>query len=34
MVEKGRVFKEEEDMTLWLSDDENKVPSIKNESFK
>ena len=26
MVEKGRVFKEEEDMTLWLSDDENKVP--------
>ncbi|MBI35294.1 MAG: ATP-dependent exonuclease [Flavobacteriales bacterium] len=26
MVEKGRVFKEEEDMTLWISDDENKVP--------
>jgi hypothetical protein len=26
MVEKGRVFKEEEDMTLWLSDDANKVP--------
>ena len=26
MVEKGRVFKEEEDMTLWVSDDQNKVP--------
>jgi len=26
MVEKGRVFKEEEDMTLWISDDSNKVP--------
>ncbi len=26
MVEKGRVFKEEEDMTLWISDDCNKVP--------
>jgi hypothetical protein len=26
MVEEGRVFKEEEDMTLWLSDDANKVP--------
>ena len=26
MVEKGRVFKEEEDMTLWVSDDANKVP--------
>jgi hypothetical protein len=26
MVEKGRVFKEEEDMTLWVSDDTNKVP--------
>lgn len=26
MVEKGRVFKEEEDMTIWLSDDANKVP--------
>lgn len=26
MVEKGRVFKEEEDMTLWISDDANKVP--------
>ena len=26
MVEKGRVFKEEEDMTLWISDDNNKVP--------
>ena len=26
IVEKGRVFKEEEDMTLWISDDANKVP--------
>ena len=26
MVEKGRVFKEEEDVTLWVSDDSNKVP--------
>ncbi len=25
-VEEGRVFKEEEDMTLWVSDDANKVP--------
>jgi hypothetical protein len=26
MVEKGRVFKEEEDMTMWISNDTNKVP--------
>ncbi len=26
IVEEGRVFKEEEDMTLWVSDDDNKVP--------
>jgi hypothetical protein len=26
IVEEGRVFKEEEDMTLWISDDANKVP--------
>lgn len=26
IVEQGRVFKEEEDMTIWISDDENKVP--------
>lgn len=26
IVEEGRVFKEEEDMTLWVSDDANKVP--------
>jgi hypothetical protein len=26
MVEKGRVFKEEEDMTMWISNDANKVP--------
>ena len=26
MVEKGRVFAEEEDMTIWISDDANKVP--------
>jgi hypothetical protein len=32
MVEKGRVFKEEEDMTLWVSDDANKVPiRVKSE---
>ena len=24
--QKGRVFKEEEDMTLWISDDVSKVP--------
>lgn len=26
MLQKGRVFKEEEDMTIWISDDVNKVP--------
>jgi len=26
LVEEGRVFKEEEDMTIWISDDANKVP--------
>ena len=26
IVQKGRVFKEEEGMTLWVSDDANKVP--------
>ena len=26
IVEKGRVFKEEEDVSLWVSDDANKVP--------
>ena len=26
MLEKGRVFKDEEDMTLWISDDASKVP--------
>jgi len=26
IVEEGRVFKEEEDMTIWISDDANKVP--------
>jgi hypothetical protein len=26
MVQSGRVFKEEESLTVWISDDENKVP--------
>ncbi len=26
IVQEGRVFKEKEDMNIWLSDDENKVP--------
>jgi hypothetical protein len=26
LVEQGRVFKEEEDMTIWISNDANKVP--------
>lgn len=26
LVEKGRVFKEEESLTIWVSDDENKIP--------
>ena len=39
IVEPGRIFKESDDMTFWLSDDENKVPvQIKMEmlvgSFK
>jgi hypothetical protein len=25
-VQKGRVFKEEESLTLWITDDDNKVP--------
>ena len=25
-VQSGRVFKEEESLTLWVSDDENKIP--------
>ena len=25
-VQAGRVFKEEESLTVWISDDENKVP--------
>jgi hypothetical protein len=30
IVEPGRIFKESDDMTFWLSDDENKVPvSVK-----
>jgi hypothetical protein len=39
IVEPGRIFKENDDMTFWLSDDENKLPvSVKFEmivgSFK
>lgn len=26
MMEKGRVFKEEEDVTMWLTDDKNHIP--------
>ena len=26
LLQEGRVFKEKEDMTIWLSDDQNKVP--------
>ena len=26
MLQEGRVFKEQEDMTIWISDDQNKVP--------
>lgn len=26
LLQEGRVFKEEEDMTIWISDDQNKVP--------
>ena len=26
MVQAGRVFKEEESLTVWISDDDNKVP--------
>jgi hypothetical protein len=26
MLQEGRVFKDEEDMTIWISDDQNKIP--------
>jgi len=26
LVEKGRVFKEQESLTVWVSDDDNKIP--------
>ena len=26
LVQSGRVFKEEESLTVWISDDENKLP--------
>ena len=26
MLAEGRVFKEQEDMTIWVSDDKNRVP--------
>jgi hypothetical protein len=26
IVQSGRVFKEEESLTVWISDDENKIP--------
>ena len=25
-VQSGRIFKEQESLTLWISDDENKIP--------
>ena len=28
IVQKGRVFKEEEDLTVWISDDYNKIPLL------
>ena len=26
LVQSGRVFKEQESVTVWISDDENKIP--------
>jgi hypothetical protein len=26
VVQKGRIFKKEEDMTAWISDDKNRIP--------
>ena len=26
MLQHGRVFKEDEDMTVWVSDDKNRIP--------
>ncbi len=26
MLQQGRVFKDQEDMTIWVSDDQNKIP--------
>jgi hypothetical protein len=28
VVEKGRVFKSEEDLTVWVTDDANKIPLL------
>ncbi len=28
VVQKGRIFKEEEDMMVWITDDENKIPVL------
>ena len=28
IVQKGRIFKEEEDLTVWISDDYNKIPLL------
>ncbi len=28
VVEKGRIFKSEEDMTVWITDDQNKIPIL------
>ena len=26
MLQEGRIFKEKEDMTVWISDDKNRIP--------
>ena len=26
MLQEGRVFKDQEDMTVWISDDKNRIP--------
>jgi hypothetical protein len=28
VVEKGRVFKSEEDLTVWITDDNNRIPIL------
>jgi len=33
MVQAGRVFKEQESLTIWISDDENKIPLLIKASL-